>query len=65
MRIGRRNTSGLAIMASNGSNILLDCGEATQHQIMRSRSVTMGQIDLILITHLHGDHCYGSVTDTF
>jgi len=37
---------------------LIDCGEATQHQLMRSNA-KMSHIDNILITHLHGDHCFG------
>lgn len=38
--------------------ILVDCGEATQHQLMLSK-IKLTKIDDILITHLHGDHCYG------
>lgn len=56
---GRRNTSAIAVMLNNSSNILMDCGEATQHQIMKSQSVSFSKIASILITHLHGDHCYG------
>lgn len=56
---GRRNTSALAFLHTNGSITLLDCGEATQHQIMRSQSIRLTKIDVILITHLHGDHCFG------
>jgi ribonuclease Z len=37
---------------------LFDCGEATQHQIIRSR-LSIGKLDTIFITHLHGDHYYG------
>ena len=57
-RPGHRNVSGMLLQFSCGSLALIDCGEATQHQLMRS-SVRFGSIDNILFTHLHGDHCYG------
>ena len=54
-----RNTAALCVVLSNGSSLLLDCGEGTQQQLMRCTSVKLGRIDGILITHLHGDHCFG------
>lgn len=36
----------------------MDCGEGTQHQILRSR-LSINKLESILITHIHGDHCYG------
>lgn len=57
-RPGHRNVSGMLLQFSCGSLTLVDCGEATQHQLMRS-SVRFGSIDNILLTHLHGDHCFG------
>lgn len=38
--------------------VLIDCGEATQHQLLRTR-LTGHQLAAICITHVHGDHCYG------
>ena len=57
-RPGFRNVSSMLLQSSCGSVSLIDCGEATQHQLMRS-TIRMGHIDNILITHLHGDHCFG------
>lgn len=42
----------------HGAIWLLDCGEATQHQFMRS-GLKCGRCERIFITHLHGDHVYG------
>jgi ribonuclease Z len=52
-----RNVASVAITIE-GSTLLFDCGEATQHQLMRS-GVRMGSIDAVFITHLHGDHLFG------
>lgn len=38
--------------------ILVDCGEGTQQQIMRSE-LKISRIDAVLLTHLHGDHVLG------
>ncbi|TLS36410.1 ribonuclease Z [Pseudalkalibacillus caeni] len=55
-----RNVTALALrFTQNGGNVwLFDCGEATQHQILRS-TITLSKIDRIFITHLHGDHIFG------
>ncbi len=37
---------------------LIDCGEAAQMQ-MRKAGVSIGRIDNIFISHLHGDHVFG------
>ena len=37
---------------------LFDCGEGTQHQLLRS-DVKSSQIRRIFITHMHGDHIFG------
>lgn len=55
-----RNVSSLALMFPEygGDVWLFDCGEGTQHQILRS-PIKPGRISRIFITHMHGDHIYG------
>jgi len=55
----RRNVSSIAVQLEHDS-LLIDVGEGTQRQILRS-GVRRGRIDRILITHLHGDHLYGLI----
>lgn len=45
------------LITRGGERILVDCGEGTQRQLMRS--VGMSRIGKILLTHLHGDHYLG------
>jgi ribonuclease Z len=55
----QRNVSGLGVEFENDNKwYLFDCGEATQHQILKSR-LSSAKLDTIFITHLHGDHVYG------
>lgn len=42
----------------NGSSLLIDCGEGTQVSI-REQGWSMHDIDLLCITHVHGDHVSG------
>jgi ribonuclease Z len=44
----------------NNRYILIDCAEGTQLQL-RKFKVKFQKIDVILITHLHGDHYFGLV----
>ncbi|PPC75812.1 hypothetical protein WH50_08935 [Pokkaliibacter plantistimulans] len=54
-----RNVSALALRrAGSKSWCLIDCGEGTQHQILHT-PLSLAQLDTLLITHVHGDHCYG------
>ena len=54
-----RNVSSLALKLTQKSDIwLFDCGEGTQHQLMKSK-LKSSQIKKIFITHMHGDHIYG------
>lgn len=54
-----RNVTGLALCHSGPKPwYLVDCGEGTQHQLMRTRYSVM-QLRAIFITHIHGDHTFG------
>lgn len=46
------------LLARGGERWLIDCGEGTQRQLLRSGQGLI-DLDLILITHLHGDHYLG------
>lgn len=45
------------LIRRGGDRILVDCGEGTQRQLVRSLGLT--DVDEILITHLHADHWLG------
>ena len=45
------------LLRAGGERILFDCGEGTQHQLLRS--VGLPDIDAIFISHLHLDHWLG------
>jgi ribonuclease Z len=53
-----RNVTAQALTFDHGGIWLLDCGEATQHQLMRA-GLKASRIERVLMTHLHGDHCFG------
>jgi ribonuclease Z len=51
--------SGTALIESSGKGwYLVDCGEATQHQLLRT-PLTLKNLRGCFITHVHGDHCFG------
>jgi ribonuclease Z len=52
-----RGTSA-TLIARGGERWLVDCGEGTQRQLLRS-GLGLVDLDLILLTHLHGDHYLG------
>lgn len=53
----QRNSTSQFVTCRN-RNILIDCGEGTQLQ-MRKFGVRFQRLDIILISHLHGDHFFG------
>ncbi len=53
----KRSVSAVAV-AWEGEWVLLDCGEATQIQVMRA-GLHSSRLRAIFITHLHGDHFNG------
>lgn len=56
----QRNVSALAVQAplARAGWILIDCGEGTQQQLLRTR-LSPHDLACICISHVHGDHCYG------
>ncbi|EOC0121731.1 ribonuclease Z [Cronobacter sakazakii] len=55
-----RNVTAIVLNPQNNRSglWLFDCGEGTQHQMLRA-TATPGKIEKIFITHLHGDHIFG------
>jgi ribonuclease Z len=54
-----RNVSSVALRLPQRAELwLFDCGEGTQHQILRS-DLKISQLTRIFITHMHGDHIFG------
>jgi len=55
-----RNVSAYAIKTMLARHWLVGCGEGTQHRIVaRTDLIKTSRLDVILITHLHGDHSFG------
>lgn len=54
-----RNVSSVALRLPQRAELwLFDCGEGTQHQILRS-DLKISQLSRIFVTHMHGDHIFG------
>lgn len=56
----KRNVSSVVLQLPEPTRELwlFDCGEGTQHQLLKS-PLSLGKITRIFITHLHGDHIFG------
>jgi len=52
-----RGTSA-TLIARGGRRLLIDCGEGTQRQLLRS-GLGLVDVDAIFLTHLHADHYLG------
>src|SRR5262249_26146103 len=46
------------LVRRGGDRILIDCGEGTQRQLLRS-SAGLVDLEVVLFTHYHGDHILG------
>jgi ribonuclease Z len=46
------------LIRRGGERLLLDCGEGTQRQMLRS-SAGLADVDIVLLTHHHADHVLG------
>lgn len=54
-----RNVTSIALIEENSRAwYMIDCGEATQHQLLKT-PLSLADLEIIFITHVHGDHCYG------
>ncbi len=54
-----RNVSSVVMKLPQRAELwLFDCGEGTQHQLLKS-DLRSSQIRRIFITHMHGDHIFG------
>lgn len=53
-----RNVTSIAVILNDAEFVLVDCGEATQHQLMKS-TLRISKLRGIFITHMHGDHIFG------
>ncbi|TVY10136.1 ribonuclease Z [Paenibacillus cremeus] len=48
----------LNLLAERNVYWMVDCGEGTQHQVLRA-PVKIGKLEKLFVSHLHGDHIYG------
>lgn len=55
----RHNTSS-QVVEIRGKLFMVDCGEGTQTQ-MRRLHISYNRLSAVLLTHIHGDHCFGLI----
>lgn len=53
-----RRFASAQFLESETTDVLVDCGEGTQLRLQRA-GLSMGRVEVILISHLHGDHYFG------
>jgi ribonuclease Z len=53
-----RRAPAATLIRRGGDRILLDCGEGTQRQLLRS-TVGLVDLDIVLFSHYHADHVLG------
>jgi ribonuclease Z len=46
------------VLSAGGDRLLIDCGEGTQRQLLRS-PLGLADLDAVFLTHFHLDHWYG------
>ena len=61
-----RNVQSCALRLESGEYVVVDGGEGTQQQLLKASAKSYGanrfrpsRTNLILVTHLHGDHAFG------
>jgi ribonuclease Z len=53
-----RRAPSATLIRRGGERLLLDCGEGTQRQLLRSR-IGLVDLDIVLFSHYHADHVLG------
>lgn len=55
-----RHFASAQVVEVRGKLFLVDCAEATQVQLRRSR-INFIRLSAVFISHIHGDHCFGLI----